>query len=323
MKPVGYLETLASELEVLLPGTARKRLPRWSRLQLARLLDMLAPNRTCFKAMAQGMKMNFLLLVLLLHGTGFSAERHVSFDDPGSEASGWRWLPVTLTDDESALLATRSDSPRTALDFYLLLSGSYFRNIRHETERRIAFIERETLSDRYLHAEYTIPSVDAGAFWVTIRLFGNEDNPLIAIGYRGGTKRLFAAKENGPQGLWTITLNRPQFWNYRGDSFSEGGALVRVPDSVLPEPSVERILDRYHNHYKAHLNYPTQKKSIYLYYDIPREGHRVQVTGRENFMKSGDRYVWADYTYNGEEFEPSPGGKEDGKGQAAPADDSK
>ena len=106
-------------------------------------------------------------------------------------------------------------------------------------------------------------------------------------------------------GLWSISLNRPEFWQYRGGDFSKGGALLRVRDSVMPELSVEHILDRYRNHYKAHLNRPTQKKSIYLSYELPPEGNKIQVTGRENFMPPGERYVWAEYSYKGAEFELS------------------
>lgn len=261
------------------------------------------------------------LLLVLLQAASVSADRHVSFDNPGR---GWKWLPVTLTDAERELLAKRSDPPETALDYYLLLSGSYFRrNIAHETERRITFIDRETLSDNYLHADYTIPSVDAGAFSITIRLFGDEENPLIAISHRYSKKRLFSAKENNPQGLWSIMLNKPEFWRYRGGAFSEGGALVRIPDSVVPELSAESILDRYRNHYKAHLNHPTQKKSIFLVYELPQEGNIVQVTGGENFMRSRKEAVWAEFVYDGERFVPSTPSEQGGADQPATAPEPK
>lgn len=250
------------------------------------------------------MKTTLLVLIALLPGAAWSEERQVSFDNPGHGASSWKWLPITLTGDEEALLAKRSDPPKTALDHYLLLSGSYFTRIPHETERRITFIDLESLSNKYLHAEYTIPATDAGAFWITIRVFGSEDDPLVAISWRKGTRRLYAAKENGPQGLWTISMNRPEFWQYRGAAFADGGSLVRVSDSILPDLSVDHILDRYRNHYRAHLNRPTQKKSIRLTYELPPQGNVVQVTGRENFMDPGERYVWAAYAYNGDRFVP-------------------
>ncbi len=269
------------------------------------------------------MKTTLFILIALLQGMAWSEERQVTFDNPGHETSSWKWLPVTLTDDEEALLAKRSDPPKVALDYYLLLSGRYFTNIAHETERRITFINRATLSDKYLNAEYTIPSCDAGAFSVTIRIFGNEDNPLVAVSHQAGTQRLFVAKENGPLGLWSISMNRPEFWQYRGGAFAEGGSLMRIPDSILPELSVDRILDRYRNHYKAHLNQPTQKKSIWLTYELPQKGNTVKVTGRENFMDPGERYVWAEYAYNGDRFIPATNSEQDGAGQPATASESK
>ena len=300
-----------------LPAASRRRHEKFNPQP-----DFEARPRQGVTGLAEEMKIILLALLVALQGTALCGERHVVFDSPGHEASKWRWIPVTLSDAERELLSKRSDPPKTALDYYLLLSGRYFRNIAHESERRIAFIDREALSDNYLHAAYTIPSVDAGAFWITIRLFGTEDNPLVAICHRSGTKRLFAAKENGPLGLWSISLNRPEFWRYRGGAFSQGGAWVRGPDSILSEPSVEQILDRYRNHYKAHLNQSTQKKSIYLTYELPQEGNRLQVTGRENFMDPSKRYVWAEYTLKGATFAPSTNSEQGEDDQAADTLDS-
>lgn len=267
------------------------------------------------------MKIQLQLLLVLLQAATATADRHVSFDDPGS---GWKWLPVALTDSERELLSKRSDPPKTALDFYLNLSGGHFgRNIHHETERRVTFIDRKTLSDQYLHANYTIPSVDAGSFSITIRLFGDRGDPLIAISHLNSTRRLFAAKENNPKGLWAIQLNKPAIWRYRGGAWVEGGALIRVSDSVLPELSVERILDRYRNHYKAHLNHPTQKKSIFLMYELPQKGNIVQVTGGENFMRSRKETVWAEFVYDGERFVPPLPSEQDGADQPTTALESK
>ena len=260
------------------------------------------------------------LLLVLLPAATVSADRHVSFDEPGYD---WKWLPITLTDAESELLSKRSDPPKTALDFYLALSGGHFGwNIHHETERRITFIDRETLSDQYLHASYTIPSVDAGAFSITIRLFGDKDDPLIAISHLESKRRLFAAKENNPQGLWSIMLNKPEFWRYRGGAWAEGGALIRVSDSVLPELSVEWILGRYRNHYKAHLNHPTQKKSIFLVYKLPQKGNSVKVTGGENFMRSREETVWAEFVYDGKRFAPPTPSEQGSADQPATASES-
>ena len=251
------------------------------------------------------MRLTIFILCVLLNGGLRSEERHVVFDNPGSPGSTWKWRPVALTEAEKALLEQRSDPPRTALDFYLLLGRGYFKNVDNGTERRITFIEKESLSDTYLRAEYTIPSTDAGAFWVTVKILGRDENKLIAISHLEGSHKLYVAKENGPQGLWSVSMNRPEFWRYRGGAFSEGGAWHRVSDTILPDLSVERILDRYRNHYKAHLHHADQKKSIYLMYELPVKGGLVQVAGRENFMSPRERYVWAEYVFDGEKFDLS------------------
>ncbi len=226
--------------------------------------------------------------------------RHGSFDGPGSRIT---WLPVTLTAEERAIFEKRSDPPKTALDYYLLLQGEYFQRIPDEVARRITFIDRTTLSDHYLHAEYTIPRTDAGSFSITIRLFGGDVNPLIAISH-GGDRTIFLATANGP-GLRVISLNMPQFWRYRGGVSGESGALVRLSDSILPEMTADGVLSRYRDHYKAHLNHPTQQKTIVLSYELPRTGNLIQVTGRENFMDPAERYIWAEFTLNGDRFVPS------------------
>ena len=245
--------------------------------------------------------------------------RHVSFDGPGSRI---KWLPVTLTAEERAIFEKRSDSPKTALDYYLLLQGEYFQRIPDDVARRITFIDRTTLSDHYLHAEYTIPRTDAGSFSITIRLFGGEEDPLIAISHQGGEKTIFHATANGP-GLRVISLNMPQFWRYRGGVSGESGALVRVPDSILPELTADRVLSRYRDHYKAHLNYPTQQKTIGLEYELTGAGDLIQVTGRENFMDPAEKYVWAEFTLNGDRFVPSTSSEQDGGGQPATRSESK
>lgn len=248
------------------------------------------------------MKSALLLLSLFLSGSLLAEDRQVTFEQRSDDARPWKWIPVILTEAERKLLESRSDPPRTALDFYLLLGRKYFSNVANDLERRITFIEMETLSATYLKANYTIPSVDAGAFWVTIRLFGDEKDKLIAISHGRGNKRLYVAKEGGTQGLWSISVNRPEFWRYRGEAFSDGGALLREPDSLLPELAVESVLERYRNHYKAHLNHAGQKKSIYLTYELPPQGLRVEVTGRENFMSPRKRYVWGAYVFRDRKF---------------------
>jgi hypothetical protein len=242
------------------------------------------------------MKSTFLPLLVLLQATTYSEARHVSFDKTNG---GITWLPVTLTDTEREMLSKRSERPKTALDYYLLLSSGYFRNISDSLERRITFIDRETLSDGYLHAAYTIPRTDAGAFEITIRLYEKDKEPLIAIQHLGGSEAIYQSSSNSGGKLMAITVNRPEFWRYRD------GAWLRVEDAILPGITVGDVLTRYRDHYKAHLYQPTQQKYIHLAYDLPREGTVVQVTGRENFMDPGKKEVWAEFNYDGDRFLPS------------------
>lgn len=254
------------------------------------------------------MKILIATLILLSHWSGLAAEesRHVKFLDPQENGlscgSDWTWLPVTLDAAERRLLAKRSDPPKTAMDYYLLLSGKYFRNIENSLERRVAFIDRKSLSDQYLHAEYTIPSVDAGAFWVTIRLFQMDDETLIAIRHRGGNQVLYKSKDErkvkAGELIW-IHLGRPEFWRFRK------GEWILGDDSILPGITKEYVIDRYRNHYKAHLNHPTQKKYIALGYQLPPKGGTLQVTGRENFMSPQKKYVWAEFKFDKECFLPT------------------
>jgi hypothetical protein len=243
------------------------------------------------------------MLLLLLHGAAFAHDvhdgRHVTFADP---TKAYSWLPVTLDEAERELLAKRSDPPKTAMDYYLLLPKKYFRNIENSLERRVAFVDQDSLSDQYLHASYTIPSTDMGAFRVTIRIFGKDGQPLIAIRHRGGDQVLHKVKDErkvNPGELISISLGRPDFWRYRK------GKWIPVDSTILPGITKEFVIDRYRNHYKGHLKDPTQTKSIWLWYDLPQTGRLVQVTGRENFMSPQKRYVWAEFTFDGARFVPT------------------
>jgi hypothetical protein len=62
------------------------------------------------------------------------------------------------------------------------------------------------------------------------------------------------------------------------------------------------VIDRYRNHYKAHLKTTDQRKFIWLSYDLPPSGNVVSITGRENFMDPSETYVWRRLVFNGERF---------------------
>lgn len=263
------------------------------------------------------MKSILVILSFGFLGSAFSDEvdygRHVTLRNPGE---GWEWLPVKLDEAERRLLAARSSPPKTAMDYYLLLPEKYFRNIENSLERRVTFIDQESLSDQYLRAGYTIPSTDAGAFWVTIRLFEKGGEPLIAIRHRGGNQLLHKIKDERtwePGELIWISLGRPDFLRYRE------GKWIPVGAKILPPITKDFVLDRYRNHYKGHLKHPTQKKWISLGYALPQTGETVQVTGRENFMNPLEKYIWAEFTFDGDRFVKTTDREPGGADQSATA----
>ena len=267
------------------------------------------------------MKSAWVILAVFLNGPAFADKvgygRHVTPAGPGE---GWGWLPVKLDEAERGLLAKRSDPPKTAMDYYLLLPEEYFRNVENSLERRVAFIDQESLSDQYLHAGYTIPSTDAGAFWVTIRIFEMGGEPLIAIRHRGGNQLLHKIKDERnrkPGELIWIRLGRPDFLRYRD------GRWIPVDAKILPGITKDFVLDRYRNHYKGHLNNPTQRKWISLGYALPQTGGVIQVTGRENFMSPLENYIWAEFTFDGGRFTLTTNSEQGGADQPATAPESK
>ncbi|MGB0154547.1 MAG: hypothetical protein ACPGFB_11000 [Verrucomicrobiales bacterium] len=230
--------------------------------------------------------------------------RHVRILEQGNEASNYEWLPVSLTGPEIDLLNQRANPPSSALDFYLLLSRSYFGRVEDSLERRVSFIQKETLSPQFLHAEFTIPRVDAGAFFVTIRVFEGEDSPLVAIRHHDDYRLIYKRSIEGSDRLSYISVGFPEFWRFTG------GAWIRANHDVLPRIETQSVLARYEGIYGAHLEHPNQTKWISLDYDLPAEGTFIKVVGRENYMSPQRQYIWARYEFDGRRFlEPVSSGE--------------
>lgn len=204
--------------------------------------------------------------------------------------------PLELDADDLKLLRERSGQPKTAADFYFLLPGAYFSILEHTPERRATYIDKTTLSANYLHAKHWF-ECDGGGFELTIRLFKGETGPLVAIAsskYENVVLQSKAASKPGD--LTDIDLSMPRFWRW------SDGAWISIPQDILPRLDRDFIIDRYKNHYHGHLNEPSQGKTIWLDYELPKTGEVIQVTGRENFMDPFLRYVWAAYRFNGSRF---------------------
>jgi hypothetical protein len=204
--------------------------------------------------------------------------------------------PLTLEAADKQLLASRSSNPRKASDYYFALPSSYFSIIENSPERRATFVQKDTMSDSFIHAERSF-ECDGGGFDVTMRVFDTPNGPLVGISsstYEATI--LYSDTDPGPGELESITVHRPQFWRYAG------GKWVRVSDSILPMITRDFVLDRYRNHYKAHLENAKSDKFIWLSYDLPPSGNEINVTGRENFMDPFETYVWRRFAFNGESF---------------------
>lgn len=205
--------------------------------------------------------------------------------------------PLKLDSGDHAILASRSNPPQCASDYYFALPASYFAGVESTPERRTTFIDKSSLTGRYLHAKHWF-ECDGGGFEVIIRLFDTPDGRLVGISsstYESQT--IYSTDKRGPGVLESVTVQRPQFWRYRS------GQWQRVSDSILPMIQTERVMDLYRNQFMGHLNSPDQGKSIWLSYDLPAGGSTINISGRENFMDPSEEYTWARYEFNGERFQ--------------------
>ena len=241
-----------------------------------------------------------LPFILTLTAVCDDGARHVKLLEPENEASDYEWLPISLGEAEVNLLEQRSSPPSSALDFYLLLSRSYFGRVEDSLERRISFIDRETLTLQYLHAEFTIPRVDAGAFFVTIRIFEGEGSPLIAVRHRDDYQLIYKRSSESTDNLSHIRVGFPELWRFKD------GAWVLADHEILPRVQTESVITRYKAQYRAHLEHPSQTKSISLDYELPIEGNLIDVTGRENFMTPRREHIWTTFEFDGRRFVEQP-----------------
>lgn len=200
--------------------------------------------------------------------------------------------PVRLTAQQKEMLAKPHAPPSTALDYYLLLPKRYFSFLPEDEKRRMSFVNMNTLEKDYLTASHWF-ECDGGGFSVTIRVFRSAQGDLVAINASEDAPQILLQKSGAKLGLISVTLKKPTFWRY------DGGWKAMGQDR-LPSLTLEEIVDRYQNKYRAHLAHPDQKKFIYLEYILPECGETIEVVGRENFM--GAEQTWATFTRDGEKF---------------------
>ncbi len=202
--------------------------------------------------------------------------------------------PLTLTPAQEQLLASAPKSPRTALDYYMLLPKSYFSIMPDSRERRVSYIDLESLSNDYLHASRWF-ECDGGGFEVVLRLYKSSSGTIVGLLTNESTT-IYKGKPD--EGAPSITVRKPSFWKYTA------GAWVPQSGTLLPDLGSSEILDRYYHHYKAHLIEPDQPKYIWLAYTPLPTTTDIHVTGRGNFMKPSKEYIWKRYSWTGKRFIP-------------------
>lgn len=200
--------------------------------------------------------------------------------------------PLHLDAGQKALLASVSSQPQSALDYYMLLPKHYFSIMPSDAQRRISYVERETLKSDYLSACRWF-ECDGGGFEVTIRVFRRPEGDLIAIDSSEDPPLFLFRRDENKSGLNSVTLKKPTFWHYKHK-------WEQIDADILPSMSLKSILDQYRNKYKADQAYTDQSKFIYLDYRLLPEGNIIPVVGRENFMDSAP--TWAEYTFTGARF---------------------
>ncbi len=238
-----------------------------------------------------------LVLAFVLSGCSLAQKFGLPISETEGGCSHDNTLPpLHLDEADRAMLKSRSNPPKTAADYYFLLPASYFSILENGAERRATFIQKNSLTPDYLHAAYWF-ECDGGGFDVTIRVFHDDRGPLIAISSSTYKNIMLLEEKDAPRGkLSSIVVEKPRFWRY------EAGRWISVDDAILPTIEKGFVIDRYLHHYKAHLQYASQLKFIWLKYELPASGNRLPVIGRENFMEPSKTYVWKEYVFDGLRF---------------------
>lgn len=212
--------------------------------------------------------------------------------DTGGCSQSHELPPLQLDAEERSMLASVASQPQSALDYYMLFPKRYFSIMPSDPQRRISYVDRETLAKNYLSARRWF-ECDGGGFEVTIRVFRRPEGDLIAINSSEDQALILLRRDDNQSGLNSVTLKKPTFWQYKH-------GWKQVDNEILPSMSLESILDQYKNKYKADQVYTDQSKFIYLDYRLLPEGNLIPVIGRENFMDSAP--TWAEYSFTGTSF---------------------
>lgn len=205
--------------------------------------------------------------------------------------------PLVLAEAHRQLLAKRSDPPRTAADYYLALPDHFFGNVEDTTpERRVSFIEIESLRDQWLKAGHFF-ECDGGGFEVVLRVFETEQGALIAIDeWKRRWDEIHHDKDAPAGEMQCISLGAPRFWRL------VEGTWVEAKHVMLPAIDKDWVMERYRNHFKEQSNTPYESTHIWLNYQLPGTGDEIRLTGRGNFMDPDGDPVWQRLRFDGHGF---------------------
>lgn len=212
--------------------------------------------------------------------------------DPGGCSHSNELPPLRLDANQKSLLASVSSQPQSALDYYMLLPKRYFSIMPSDAQRKISYVERETLNQDYISACRWL-ECDGGGFELTIRVFRRPGGDLIAVNSSEDQSLFLFQRDLNQSGLNSVTLKKPTFWHYRN-------GWNQVNGDLLPSLGLDRILRQYSDKYHADQKHADQTKFIYLEYQLPPQGNVIPVVGRENFMDSAP--TWAEYKFSGSSF---------------------
>ncbi|HEY3898453.1 MAG TPA: hypothetical protein VGM54_07565 [Chthoniobacter sp.] len=196
--------------------------------------------------------------------------------------------PLRLTAEHKRLLASVSAQPRTALDYYMLLPQSYFRNLPDSRERRVTYITTKTLTNDFLDAFRGFDCSDYG-FHVTLKLYHTASRTFIVID--SYNEEVIFAHKKPHGGEPSISIVRPSLWLYAD------GVWIRQPDESLPKIPPRRVLAKYHHDWDADQRETEEEKVIWLDYEMSPTTDDIVLVGGENFQTAVYEYArlkWRD-----------------------------
>jgi len=201
--------------------------------------------------------------------------------------------PLHLTTEQKQLLSTVSSTPKTALDFYMLLPKSSFDIMPDSAKRRISYVKLDTLTDGFLHASRSF-ECNGGGFEVTLKLYHSPATTFVAIIQSVEIKDVEEGTVEKPE----ILIVRPSLWRYVNKRWQ------RKPDEAIPEISPQQVLKKYHRDQDADRKNTDPSNIIYIDYDLSPSTDDIILKGRGNFQRC--IYEYARLHWDGERFILSP-----------------